>query len=160
MEHECSFWIFHKPIGTCFLQAWKETTLHDNEYPSGPKYCDCYVEENHIFDDPSSSSLEKNLEDCRSLSTVTYVYSGYWLNGNMNNDFRDKCKQSSPCVQWSYQGATKKCLLFNKRSSSSFAPGFISGPKCCKEEFGTKYCPKCNVEDIQKRQLEGFGMAM
>ena len=69
-EHECSFWVFHKPIGTCFLQAWKETTLHDNEYLSGPKYCDCYVEENHIFDDPSSSSLEKNLEDCRSLSTV------------------------------------------------------------------------------------------
>ena len=44
-----------------------------DEYLSGPKYCDCYVEENHIFDDPSSSSLEKNLEDCRSLLTVMYI---------------------------------------------------------------------------------------
>ena len=54
--------------------------------------------------------------------------------------FRSLCKQSSTCIQWSYQGSTKKCLLFNKVSSSSFAPGFISGPKCCHEEYGTKYC--------------------
>ena len=66
-EQECSFWVFHKPIGTCYLQAWKETTLHDNEYLSGPKYCDCYVEENQIFDEPASFSFEKNLEDCRSF---------------------------------------------------------------------------------------------
>ena len=58
----------------------------------------------------------------------------------MRNYFRNKCKQSLSCVQWSYQGATERCLLFNKSSSSSFAPGFISGPKCCKKEYGTKYC--------------------
>ena len=54
--------------------------------------------------------------------------------------FRRNCKQSSLCVRWSYHGATERCLLFNKFSPSSFAPGWSSGPKCCYEEFGTKYC--------------------
>ena len=74
------------------------------------------------------------------LQVFLNPYKATKLFPNMRNYFRNKCKQSLSCVQWSYQGATERCLLFNKSSSSSFAPGFISGPKCCKKEYGTKYC--------------------
>ena len=57
--------MFHKPIGTCYLQAWKVTTLSDGEYISGPKYCDCYEENKKHIGFSFDLTITPTLEDCR-----------------------------------------------------------------------------------------------
>ena len=64
-EQKCAFWVFHKPIGTCYLQAWKVTTLKDGEYISGPKYCDCYEENKKHIGFNFDLTITPTLEDCR-----------------------------------------------------------------------------------------------
>ena len=64
-ELKCAFWVYHKPIGTCYLQVWKGKTLKDGEFISGPKYCYCYEENKKHIGSSFKLAIVSTLEECR-----------------------------------------------------------------------------------------------
>ena len=68
---KCTYWVYFKPLKTCYLQSGKGFKYSDPEFISGLKYCDCYDEDvtYNIYDGEKFLSKQDTIEDCRFFNS-------------------------------------------------------------------------------------------